>query len=168
MLKILRPFWNMASLVCYDAPVKKDYRNNTFPMNGNDRDNGHQIEWNARFMEQINMCDVLFRGGGKKTWCFFPRQKTVDVCWEVVVGWRNFFSSCAVMSVFWLWWEIVLGVTYLPYQLCRCVFFFVTAGNSFELHRSVFWLWQEIVLVVTYLSTIPVLLLCQFFCYGGK
>ncbi len=33
------------------------------------------------------------------------------------------FSSCAVVSVFWLWREIVLGLTYLPYQLCCCVFF---------------------------------------------
>ncbi len=42
------------------------------------------------------------------------------------------------MSVFLLWREIVLGVTYLPYQLCRCVFFLVAAGNSFGLHRPVF------------------------------
>ncbi len=55
-----------------------------------------------------------------------------------------FFSTYAVVSVFWLWQEIVLAVTYLPYQLCCCVFFFIVAGNSFELHRSVFWLWQEI------------------------
>ncbi len=54
------------------------------------------------------------------------------------VGWRNFFSSCAVASVFWLWREIVLGATYLPYQLCRCVFFLIAAGISFGLHRSVF------------------------------
>jgi hypothetical protein len=59
------------------------------------------------------------------------------------MGWRNCFSSCAVVSGFRLWLEIVLGVTYLPYQLCRCVFFLVLAGNSFGLHRSVFWLWQE-------------------------
>ncbi len=38
-------------------------------------------------------------------------------------GLEELFSSCAVVSVFWLWWEIVLGVTYLPYKLCRCVFF---------------------------------------------
>jgi hypothetical protein len=69
------------------------------------------------------------------------------------MGWRNLFSSCAVVSVFWLWREIVLGVTYLPYLLCRCVFFLVAAGNSFGLHRSVFWLWREIVLGVTYSST---------------
>jgi hypothetical protein len=68
------------------------------------------------------------------------------------LGWWNFFSSCAVASVFWLWREIVLGVTYLPYQLCRCVFFLVAAGNSFVLHRLLFWLWQEIVLGVTYLT----------------
>ncbi len=76
MLKILRPFWNTASLVCYNAPVTKSYRNNTFLMNGNDHNDGHQIEWNARFTEQINTCNVLFRGGGKKTWCFFFRQKS--------------------------------------------------------------------------------------------
>ncbi len=74
MLIILRPFWNMASLVCYDAPVKKGYRNNTFPMNGNDRNNGHQMEWNARFTEQINRCNVLLVAE-KKTWCFFSRLK---------------------------------------------------------------------------------------------
>jgi hypothetical protein len=29
------------------------------------------------------------------------------------VGWRNFFSICAVVSVFWFWREIDFGVTYL-------------------------------------------------------
>ncbi len=72
------------------------------------------------------------------------------------------------MSVFQLWRETVLGVTYLPYQLCPCVFILVVAGNSFGLHRSVFWLWREIVVGVTYLSTIPILPLCQFFGCGGK
>jgi hypothetical protein len=43
-------------------------------------------------------------------------------------GLEEIFSSCAIVSVFLLWWEIVLGVTYLPYQLCRCAW----------LHRSVF------------------------------
>ncbi len=85
------------------------------------------------------------------------------------VGWTNFFSICAVVSVFWLWREIVLGVTYLPYQLCHCVFFLlrreivlgctdqflVVAGNSFRCYLltyhtccaivSVFWLRREIV-----------------------
>ncbi len=84
------------------------------------------------------------------------------------MGWRNFFSSCAVVSVFCFWQEIVLGVTYLPYQLCCCVFFLVAVENSFGLHRSDFWLWREIVLGVTYLPTIPVVPLCQFFGCGGK
>jgi hypothetical protein len=83
------------------------------------------------------------------------------------VGWRNFFSSCAVVSVFWLWRKIILGVTYLPYHLWRCVFFLVVVGNSFGLHRSVFWLWREIVLGVTYLPTIPVVPLCQFLVAAG-
>jgi hypothetical protein len=29
------------------------------------------------------------------------------------VGWRNFLSSCAVVSVFWFWQEIGFGFTYL-------------------------------------------------------
>ncbi len=64
--------------------------------------------------------------------------------------------------------EIVLGDTYLPYQLCRCVFLFVAVGNSFWLHRSVFLVSREIVLGVTSLPTIPVVLLCQFFGCSGK
>jgi hypothetical protein len=39
-------------------------------------------------------------------------------------------------SVFWLWREIILGVTSLhivPYQLCRCVSFLVAAGKHFWL-----------------------------------
>jgi hypothetical protein len=84
-------------------------------------------------------------------------------------GLEELFSSCAVMSVFWLWRKIGLGVTYLPYQLWCCVIFLVAAGNSFGLHGSVFWLWREIVLGVTYyLSTIPVVPLCQFFGCSGK
>jgi hypothetical protein len=58
-------------------------------------------------------------------------------------GLEEFSSNCAVLSVFWLWREIVLGVTYLPYQLCHCVFF---------------WLQREIVLGYT----------DQFFGCGGK
>ncbi len=80
----------------------------------------------------------------------------------------TFLTSCADVSIFQLRRETVLGVPYLPYQLCRCVFLFIAAGNSFGLHRSVFWLWQEIVLGVTYLPTIPVVPLCQFFCRRGK
>ncbi len=39
-------------------------------------------------------------------------------------------------SAFWLWQEIVFGVTSLPivpYQLCCCINFLVAAGNSFWL-----------------------------------
>jgi hypothetical protein len=79
------------------------------------------------------------------------------------VGLRNIFSSCAVVSVFCLLREIVLGIPVVP--LCL---FLVAAGNSFGLHRLVFWLWREIVLGVTYLSTIQVVPLYQFFGCGGK
>jgi hypothetical protein len=77
-----------------------------------------------------------------------------------------FFQLCCCVS-FLIVAEIVLGDTYLSYQLCRCVFFFA-AGNSFWLHRSVFQLWREIVLGVTSLPPIPVVPLCQFFGCGGK
>jgi hypothetical protein len=77
------------------------------------------------------------------------------------MGWRNFFSSCAVVSVFgsggkqvlvlhtyvlrvqsscgvvlvfWFWGEIVFGVTYLLSVQYSCAVV------------SVFWLWREIVL----------------------
>ncbi len=94
--------------------------------------------------------------------------QTEEQIHSLCMGWRNFFSSCAVVLVFQLWREIILGVTYLPYQLCCCVFFLVAVGNSFGLHRSVFWLWREIVLGVTCLPTTPIVPLCQFFGCGGK
>ncbi len=78
------------------------------------------------------------------------------------MGWRNFFSSCAVVSVFgsggkqvlvlcttyvlsvqyscgvvsvfWFWREIVFGVTYVLSVQYSCVVV------------SVFWLWREIIL----------------------
>ncbi len=58
-------------------------------------------------------------------------------------------------SVFWLWREIVLGVTSLPivpYQLCRCVSFFVAAGNNFWLLSHIYkrFKWQCCMLYVVY------------------
>jgi hypothetical protein len=78
------------------------------------------------------------------------------------MGWRNFFSSCAVVSVFgsggksvlvlhttyvlavqyscgvvlvfWFWREIVFGVTYVLSAQYSCAVV------------SVFWLWQETIL----------------------
>jgi hypothetical protein len=32
---------------------------------------------------------------------------------SLCVGWRTFFSSCAVVLVFGFWWEIGFGVTYV-------------------------------------------------------
>ncbi len=89
--------------------------------------------------------------------CLSRRKKTVH---SLCMGWRNFFSSCAVVSVFgsgeeqvlvlhtyalrvqyscgvvlvfWFWREIVFGVTYIfrEQYICTVV--------------SVFWLWREIV-----------------------
>jgi hypothetical protein len=83
------------------------------------------------------------------------------------MGWRNIFPV-VLLCQFLVVAEIVLGDTYLPYQLCRCVLFFVATGNSFWLHRLVFWLWWEKVLGVISLPTIPVVPLCQFFGCGRK
>ncbi len=78
----------------------------------------------------------------------------------------TFFQLCCCVS-FLVVAELILGDTYLPYQLCRCVFF-VAAGNSIWLHRLIFWLWRENLLGVTSLPTIPVVPLCQFFGCGLK
>ncbi len=98
--------------------------------------------------------------------------------WRTDHRWRNkytcsawaggtFFQLCCYVS-FLVVAEIVLGDTYLPYQLCRCVFFFFAEGNSFWLHRLVFWLWQEKVLGATSLPTIPVVPLCHFLVAAGN
>jgi hypothetical protein len=83
------------------------------------------------------------------------RQRYKYTCCAWAGG--TFFQLWFCVSFFLLWREIVLGVTYLPYQLCSCVW----------LHRSVFWLGREKVLGVTYLPTIPVVWLCQFFGFGS-
>jgi hypothetical protein len=80
---------------------------------------------------------------------------------------KHYFQLCCCVS-FLVVAEIVLGDTYLPYQLCRCVFVVVAAGNRFWLHRLVFWLWGGKVLGVTSLPTIPVVLLCQFLVAVGN
>ncbi len=82
----------------------------------------------------------------------FSSWAVVSVFWL----WRKQFqviltyhTSCAIVSFLLLQQEIVFDCTgwffgcggkrvqvlllYLPYQLCRCVSFFVTAGNSFWL-----------------------------------
>jgi hypothetical protein len=95
------------------------------------------------------------------------RMTDRDQIHSLRVGWRNIFPV-VLLCQFLVVAEIVLGDTYLPYQLCRCVFFLVAAGNSFWLHRLVFWLWREKGLGVTSLLTIPVVPLCQFFGCAGK
>ena len=82
-------------------------------------------------------CSVV---AGKKHFMFFSRQKSPRCSLDGMRWWlEKHFSSCAVVSViFVVVAEIVLGDTYLPYQLCRCVFFFVATGDSFWLHMLVF------------------------------
>ena len=94
------------------------------------------------------------------------QTETKYTCYAWAGG--TFFQLCCCVS-FLVVAEIVLGDTYLPYQLCRCVFFFcsgkqflvaqvgflVVAGKSFRCYFltyhtscavvSVFWLRREIV-----------------------
>ncbi len=78
------------------------------------------------------------------------------------VGWRNFFSSCAVVSVFWFLVgdRFLVLLTYISRVQCSCgvvlVFWFwreILFGITYVFSIqytcavvSVFWLWQEIVL----------------------
>ncbi len=71
------------------------------------------------------------------------RQRDEYTRYAWAVGWRNLFSSCAVVSVFWLWrkqFQVIL--TY--HTSCAVVSFFL--------------LWREIVFGCT----------GRFFCYGKK
>ncbi len=62
------------------------------------------------------------------------------------------------MSVFWLWQEIVLGVTYLPYGTsCAVVSFFCCGGKSF-------WVAQMSFLVVVGNGFRCYLLICHTSC----
>jgi hypothetical protein len=75
---------------------------------------------------------------------------------SLLVGWRNFFSSCAVMSVFGSGGKqfLVYILMYLEYHtvvvLCQC-----------------FWFWWEIVFG-TYVLTIQLWCYVNFFGSGGK
>ncbi len=72
------------------------------------------------------------------------------------MGWRNFFSSCAVVSVFWFlvgnrFWCNLL--TYLKYNTVVALCLFFGSGITYILSVqytcavvSVFWLWWEIVM----------------------
>jgi hypothetical protein len=71
----------------------------------------------------------------------------------------TFFSSCAIVSVFWFWCEIVFGVTYLLTVQYYCDIV------------SVFWFRWEIVFGVTYYTYLEYntdVQLCQFFGCGEK
>jgi hypothetical protein len=54
------------------------------------------------------------------------------------MGWRNFFSSCAVVSFIQFWQEIGFGVTYVLRVQYSCGVVLV------------FWFWREIFFGVAY------------------
>jgi hypothetical protein len=69
----------------------------------------------------------------------------------------TFFQLCCCVSVFWFWWKIGFGVTYVlrVQYSCGVVLVFVPGGKSFLILR-------------TYLVYNTVVWLCQFFGCGGK
>ncbi len=81
-------------------------------------------------------------------------------------GLEEHFSTCAVVSVFWLWRKKFQMI--LTYHTSCAVVSFFCGGKQFLVAQSVFWLWREKALGVTSLPTIPVVPLCQFFGCGGK
>jgi hypothetical protein len=90
------------------------------------------------------------------------RQTEKQIQW-LHVGWRNFFSMCAVVSVFWFlvgnrfWCYLLRYISRVQYS-CGVVLVFlfwqeIVFGNTYVLSVqyscmvvSVFWLWREIVL----------------------
>ncbi len=69
------PKWRTSLLGGVLAPLQFGQSEEMNWTNGYELDDGHQMCRNVRFMEQINKCNVLFRGGGNKTWCLFYHQK---------------------------------------------------------------------------------------------
>jgi hypothetical protein len=94
---------------------------------------------------------MTFFSGERDSSCFLSASVLLTKTCAFLLGERDsqypftaaefVFKFC--LKIFWLWLEIVLGVTYLPCQLCRYVFFLVAAGYSFGLQRSVVLLWRE-------------------------
>ena len=97
--------------------------------------------------------------------CSSKISRTFFVIHLLRVGWRNLFSSCAVVSVFGSGGKQILVLftmslcTQSTIQLWCCVSFLVLEGKSFWCYVrtqcnvqiscavvSVFWLWREIVL----------------------
>ncbi len=74
------------------------------------------------------LCQFLVVAGNSFR-CYLPTIPVLPLCLFLVAAGNNFWL---LRSVFWLWREIVLSVTYLPtiYQLCRCVSFLVATGNT--------------------------------------
>jgi hypothetical protein len=82
------------------------------------------------------------------------------------MGWRNFSSSCAVLSVFGFGGKYVLAyiLMYLEYDtvvvLCQIFWFWrEMVVDTYVLHTVVvlcqfFWFWQEIVFGVTYVLSV--------------
>jgi hypothetical protein len=81
---------------------------------------------------QLCCCVSFLIVAGNSFRCYLPTLPVVPLCLFFDAAGNSFGLH---ISVFWLWWEIVLGVTYLPtIPVVPCVSFLVAAGNSFWLH----------------------------------
>ncbi len=66
MFKILKPFWNRASLGCPGAPLKKGLRISKIPANGIHRTDHHWIHWLSKYWSYLYACGVSVCGDGSK------------------------------------------------------------------------------------------------------
>ena len=86
---------------------------------------------------QLCRCVSFLVMTGNSFRCYWPTIPVVPLCLFLAAVQNSFWLH---RSVFWLWREIVLGVTYLPtlYQLCSCV--------SFWLRQETLWFKKKFLL----------------------
>ncbi len=99
----------------------------------------HMVDFGVLFLRSNLLCT---HQNSTSASFFVPAQTFIIL---TARGLDALFSSCAVVSVFWFWREIVFGVTYLLTVQYSC-------GVV-----AVFWFWREIVNIL--LLFIPLLAL---------
>jgi hypothetical protein len=75
MFKILKPFWNRASLGCRAAPLKKCLRISKIPVNGIHCADHHRMHWLSRYWSYFYACGVSVCGGNSKKRGFVSCKK---------------------------------------------------------------------------------------------
>ena len=79
MLKILKPFWNRASLGCLAASFYKGSRISKIPANGIHQADHHWMHRLSRYWGYFYACGVSVCGGGsqKKSFCFLQKKNKI-------------------------------------------------------------------------------------------